>query len=213
MSRVRIPLLRPIRKGALRLLFHFPVDKVKIIAYNYLTMTTYSTHYNDGLSQHMTRLSEVAMKRAKELVSDFNPKKGKYKGFSPLIAYSGMSGISMATAVAMMLRLKHPKFKFGMVYVRKDDEKSHGRPVEFVISDDVAQYMLVFADDFISSGTTGNFVYRKCCEELPGYVNVFDALHEEGCNSYGAAVLHYGDPFFQLSDQVVTAFKIRNRLA
>jgi orotate phosphoribosyltransferase len=71
------------------------------------------------------------------------------------LVYSGMSGVSIATAVMLELRRTH-RYAPHMAYVRKKNEQSHGSPVEFTHMARTAD-AFIFIDDFISSGATCNY--------------------------------------------------------
>ena len=107
-----------------------------------------TTHYD--YSQNIAKLNAFAEKRAKRLVALFN--KPAFKGYIPLLVYSGMSGISFATLLG--LHLGKLNKRYGMAYVRKDKEESHGQKIEFTIYSSDAKYQFVFVDDFICSGST-----------------------------------------------------------
>lgn len=155
MSRVRILSLRPNLKGTFRFLFHLGIDKVKVNAYNYLTM--YTSHY--GCSQNLGELSIKAEKIAKALKAEFRKK--SYKGFIPLLAYSGMSGITFATMLSFYLTKK--KALHGMAYVRKKNEQSHGGMIELATHSS-QNYQIVFVDDFVSSGASCEYVLKQCID-------------------------------------------------
>lgn len=87
----------------------------------------------------------------------------------PVLVYQGMSGVASATALSYMLveAAKEyrtatefaPNFRFGMLYVRKLEEISHGEKVEYdnvFIGDQETHKkpVFIFVDDFISSGYT-----------------------------------------------------------
>lgn len=80
----------------------------------------------------------------------------------PVFCYSGYSGITHGQALARAWRKKHADF--GEAYVRKEDEKSHGREVEWGFSTDDAQdahHVVVFVDDFVSSGRTRQWAIHQ----------------------------------------------------
>lgn len=75
-------------------------------------------------------------------------------GMLPLFCFSGYSGSSHATALTMKYFEKYGP-KYGMAYVRKLNEKSHGSPVQinaYQLRD--ARVMFVFVDDCPGGGTT-----------------------------------------------------------
>lgn len=75
-------------------------------------------------------------------------------GKFPILAYRGMSGTTTATAIAVNIPQKH-RTNFGMVYVRKKNEKSHGTRVEYsTLYPGDREVVWVLCDDFISSGAT-----------------------------------------------------------
>lgn len=75
-------------------------------------------------------------------------------GVYPILVYRGMSGISAANAIAYRLAEKYGK-DFGMVYVRKPEEKSHGAAVEYTsISPYQKPVVWIFCDDFVSTGVS-----------------------------------------------------------
>lgn len=86
----------------------------------------------------------------------------------PVLIYSGMSGISCATSIMQSFYNLFQKNLF-MIYVRKENEESHGTSLEYEnlsltpdgnsffnydYSVQKIQSCLVFVDDFISSGST-----------------------------------------------------------
>lgn len=103
---------------------------------------------------------------------------------NPLLVYSGMSGVSIATAIQQELMninanwvqcLPRPSKHVIACYVRKPDEKSHGLGrVEMrypcKMSEIPQRYYPIFVDDFISSGDTFTRV-RKILAE-PGEFSV-----------------------------------------
>lgn len=82
---------------------------------------------------------------------------------NPVLVYSGMSGISAATALSLAL------YKLGvysgMIYVRKEGEKCHGRHIEREVPGDWENSSIthIFVDDFIVDGI--NYDYCKNQEE------------------------------------------------
>jgi len=61
------------------------------------------------------------------------------------IAFSGSSGAAIAFPLAL-------RYKLPLIYVRKEDEKSHGVKVEVNTTDHLKTYIIV--DDFVCSGST-----------------------------------------------------------
>lgn len=95
------------------------------------------------------------------------------------LLYSGMSGVATATALSIAI-YNHTAKTVGMVYVRKEHEKSHGSPTENNISVYDEPPILVFVDDFICDGNTINYVYGKYLEEYKNYRLTYAALHCRG---------------------------------
>lgn len=117
-------------------------------------MSLRSSHY--FIAQDPKELRRWAVDAAKAIVAHYRAKK-----LRPLFCYTGMSGVSHATALALALQSYRSGFKFGMAYVRKDNEKSHGNNVETAYPGHMEDYELVFVDDFVMSGTTFKFVQEK----------------------------------------------------
>lgn len=152
------PISDQFTKRAARLFFISDVDNIKIIRYN---ESMKMTHYSSA--QHIKDLAREMPSRASELVFAFSDT-GSFAGNVPVLVYSGMSGIAHATALAMALNEKFPEFEFGMAYVRKREEISHGREVEYSLPDSMEQGttgLLVFVDDFVSSGRTAQFALSR----------------------------------------------------
>jgi hypothetical protein len=123
-------------------------------------------------------LREWASKMAHNIVQEFG-ENGKYKNGFPIFVYSGMSGIATATAVSLNL----PKdFKFGMMYIRKEHEESHGREVERAACRQTeGTPVIVFCDDFICEGGTLSHVLcgiQKNLEQKIILKNVLCALSD-----------------------------------
>lgn len=72
----------------------------------------------------------------------------------PILIYRGMSGVTAATAIAVHMQDAHNGL-FGMIYVRKSNEKSHGSYIELSdINTEDKEIVWVVCDDFISTGST-----------------------------------------------------------
>jgi orotate phosphoribosyltransferase-like protein len=117
------------------------------------------SHYSFG--QKPSDLRSLSKTTAEQL-SDMFAK--QLPGKVPLLVYTGMSGVSHATALS--LYLEPYGNEFAMAYVRKAGEKSHGTQIEFdrVNRRNTAkdpEYVLVFVDDFVSSGATFKRVFKK----------------------------------------------------
>lgn len=77
-------------------------------------------------------------------------------GRTPVLCYTGMSGVTAANAIALHMPAKYAD-KLAMYYVRKDGEKSHGQRVEVSGMQNIthlAPPTFIFCDDFISQGQT-----------------------------------------------------------
>lgn len=96
---------------------------------------------------------------------------------NPVLVYSGMSGVAAATALS--IALDNIGVEFGMIYVRKENEESHGEKIEYEIPDRFNSRTYIFVDDFIASGET-----RDWCESrLAGAKFSYYALQKRGfCN-------------------------------
>lgn len=104
------------------------------------------THY--GSSMDAFYMGEWGRKMAATISSTIDA--GKY----PILIYRGMSGTTTATAIAVNIKEEH-RHQFGMVYVRKKNEKSHGSKIEYSKLDPANREIVwILCDDFISSGKT-----------------------------------------------------------
>lgn len=103
----------------------------------------------------------------------------------PVLVYRGMSGISAATALSLQLHILG--IDHGMVYVRKDEEQSHGRLIEREPFNNDYDPTFIFVDDFVSSGATKLDCIRKIsnCGWWPDLKTQFDycAVQERDTNS------------------------------
>lgn len=119
-----------------------------------------STHYSNAQDGHI--LMCWARGKANILKKDFDVGQGQL-----VLCYTGMSGVAYATA--LMLELTTAGVMHKMCYIRKPDEKSHGRPVErseWMHVDDGDTF--VFVDDFIESGATLRYAGEALDKEVPG---------------------------------------------
>lgn len=108
---------------------------------------TLGTHYSIG--QNACELRDWAYKAA-EFIHN------RYGGAESLVCfcYRGFSGISMATALAMVYSIKYD-IQLNLMYIRKENEKSHGAPTELSFDENENQILeCVFVDDFIDGGGT-----------------------------------------------------------
>jgi hypothetical protein len=115
-----------------------------------------NSHYS--IAQQPGKLKTWARKTADKLLKDSRGLM-RNKGQKPLflLYYCGMSGIALSTALASELNSRGPRCRVGMVYIRKENEKSHGYRMEVHgVMSNARNYALlpVFVDDFIESGDT-----------------------------------------------------------
>lgn len=118
-----------------------------------------TSHYSNSMQPNL--LGPWAKKMSVSFKNLFLKKNAEFRDYIPVLCYSGMSGVAHATALA--LELYKIGLKFHMGYVRKDTERSHGCQVETSndVSDSGKMGVLVFVDDFISSGNTREYVVSK----------------------------------------------------
>lgn len=119
-----------------------------------------STHYS--LAQEPPMLIAWAREAAEKLIA------ATPEGSAPILCYSGMSGVAHATALSVAL-YNRGHTNFGMVYARKENEKSHGAPVEKCISHVEGNRVLVFVDDLIDTGATRDRAIRRAREACQDY--------------------------------------------
>ena len=98
----------------------------------------------------------------------------------PIFCYSGMSGISIATVIAHVYHKKVNK-NFGMIYVRKPREKSHGTMIEYDLSylldktfNVKKSSRLVFVDDLFETGKTRSRTMKYAFNLLKEVSGPFD---------------------------------------
>ena len=106
-----------------------------------------STHYSCAMEAES--LYSFASSAAECLIAEAEKNAVDISAFT--LCYSGMSGIALATAIQYELYLQ-TGIGIGMIYARKEGEKSHGLGLEFTGKADKG--FLVFVDDLISSGET-----------------------------------------------------------
>ena len=112
-----------------------------------------NTHYS--LAFKPAELSRWAVKEAKRLANLFVNTKGL-----PVLVYTGLSGVSTATALA--IELDKYQVKYGMAYIRKGRESSHGCDMEHTYNLwNCHDYYMVFVDDFVDMGDTTRRCYKK----------------------------------------------------
>ncbi len=125
-----------------------------------------ATHYSQA--QCPKKLANLTRKMGKALIAGLK----QYPDAHPVLCYRGMSGVASATALALWwagTRLKGTESLPSMAYVRKEGEDSHGSPVEFEWRGGACDtnVVLIFVDDFISSGTTMKLTLKGVVEYKP----------------------------------------------
>lgn len=110
------------------------------------------THYSNV--QNPESLQRRAKAWADEVIKECKSKVTDKQNLFPVFVYRGMSGIGSATGLMLALYNIDPEFKFGMVYVRKEEEQSHGSRIEYQMDshDGDMRKRFYFVDDFICSG-------------------------------------------------------------
>jgi hypothetical protein len=125
----------------------------------------HSSHYSWG--QEPDRLIRWSHEKALELdhlLDEIEPRSP-----IPIFCYRGMSGTAHATALSLAWYsiIRKP---FGMIYVRKPEEDSHGNShYERALGQVEGHAILVFVDEQISSGDTQRETLRKaraCIDEF-----------------------------------------------
>jgi hypothetical protein len=113
---------------------------------------------------------------AKSLAEDINDLRKDVNTIYPILVYSGMSGVSAATAISLSLT-KEFSCPHGMVYVRKKEEISHGKDIEHsILSLGIyPKRVWIFVDDFIDGANTINYCFNQCKASFHG-INQFDYL-------------------------------------
>lgn len=111
------------------------------------------THY--GNSMNAPVLYPWAKRMASDIVRKYLRNK---KNILPILVYRGMSGVTTATAIMAAIPAKY-RTDIGLIYVRKENEESHGSKVEHTVNIDYANIgqvepVIIFCDDFIDSGAT-----------------------------------------------------------
>lgn len=114
-----------------------------------------SSHYSQAFTPNFSTKCRYA---AKELARQFE---GLGKGY-PVLCYTGFSGVTAATMLAMYL--SELGLRVEQIYVRKPGEKSHGSHVEFSNRNLGQHAVPVFVDDFVDTGGTHNMVKNALIE-------------------------------------------------
>jgi orotate phosphoribosyltransferase len=113
----------------------------------------YSQSFNTALMKQWARASAVNINKVKNI---------EFPKHRIVLVYTGMSGVSHAMFLSAALHRNGVRAEH--LYVRKGHEKSHGSStLEYSMFEDYNkhQYVLVFVDDFTSTGAT-----RKRCLKM-----------------------------------------------
>ena len=78
------------------------------------------------------------------------------------LAFSGSSGSAAAFSIGSYIKIP-------LIYVRKPEEVSHGRAIECNMYEPISRYLIV--DDFVCSGKTIKYIYRKIEEYSRSFKN------------------------------------------
>lgn len=125
-------------------------------------MGTTHTHYSHALSpKEMSASATEGAKRIRQLMTE---KQGHVA-----FVFRGLSGTAFASAVALKL-FDNFGVDATMIYVRKNNENSHGAPVERPFEKEDAATVFVVVDDFVATGDT----VRECQKGLDGYITLRD---------------------------------------
>lgn len=135
-----------------------------------------NTHYS--LAFEPAKLAKWAEREAERLANLFVNTTGK-----PVLVYTGLSGVS--TATALMLALDKYEVKYGMAYVRKTGENSHGAPVE-TANFTGGNYYMVFVDDFVCGGDTTRRCYKKMSGRYGKPTGIVFSMCRAGINTKDA---------------------------
>lgn len=113
-----------------------------------------NSHYGNSMKPGYMRKWGRAMAKSLQGIID----SGKF----PILVYRGMSGVTTATTIANFLKSTTREGRhYAMMYVRKEDEKSHGNNVEYTeCHPNDREVVWVFCDDFISTGKTVMETFR-----------------------------------------------------
>lgn len=132
------------------------------------------THYSNV--QNTSDLKWHADKWGDEVIKECTGSNKKQKLF-PVFVYRGMSGVGSATALALAIHNQDPDFGFGMVYVRKEHEGSHGSDIEHNMDchDGLLRKRLYFVDDFTSTGESFARAMRPAFKRFGPLRGKFDA--------------------------------------
>jgi hypothetical protein len=128
------------------------------------------SHYSNAQDVGALRDSANAMVRSlMARVEELSVEKGR--NVVPILYYRGYSGAALATAILLTAPERFADY-LTMVYVRKENEDSHGDKIEYHVGEAARVsgpkvLMPVFVDDFISSGET----YYKATVGLKKYLD------------------------------------------
>lgn len=158
-------------------------------------MTHYTVNSHYGKSMRPDRLARSAKNMAEQIEAKlFGPEVPER--IYPVLIYTGMSGVATATAIAM--HLTDYADRFGMMYVRKENETSHGSSVEYSVAETLHSKQLepvfIFVDDFIQGGMTAARVISKISQHLK--IKIDPDMMFYGLVSYDVAALVKLDGIF-----------------
>jgi len=124
------------------------------------SFSTSSTHYSDYALEgpRLIAYGKIALQKLKEDAGDRKP----------MIVFTGLSGISLGTAILMMAA--EDSFDIMSIYVRKEDEVSHGYDFESSYPSSWSirsAEVIYFVDDFVSSGATARYAKKSLIRHCP----------------------------------------------
>lgn len=96
----------------------------------------------------------------------------------PVLCYSGFSGVSVATLLAFFLK---PDIRVEQLYVRKENETSHGLQIEYS-STSLDNGLPIFVDDFVDEGMTLDYVMRQVLEKFDECPSTFKMVRNKKRN-------------------------------
>jgi len=116
----------------------------------------------------------------------------KYPGRKYILCYTGLSGITLSTAIGLQLFTCHG-IEPGYIYVRKKGEDCHGDSVEHENCLNVRLRtktdLYVFVDDFISDGDTMNRLLTICKDKINSKWYTLDTLPHTALSRRNAVIV------------------------
>lgn len=144
----------------------------------------HNTHYGPGLDPREGRIRALMLAK---LIAE------KLQGVYPILCFTGMSGSTMATRLSDALA--EAGIEHGMLYVRKQGEKSHGAPVEACMDDEQHRRVFLFVDDAIGSGATRRRVMSESGHNTGSWWNCLSGWKSEEYRDSVALRPFTGDDF------------------